>query len=581
MSEENFNNQNSDALSSESNNTSTAPQTEYRFWAEQASNTSKEYSANQSSEPNNYSWKHTSNLSQEVHISSPNFNYEEPSFTASTNNVPIKKRNHVLRKVFAYTVKAAVFGVIAASSFVGFNSVYYHYNPDAKPISAKPSPGRKDNSSKKSLNNSDSNYSLSTTTVTEGVNITSADVSGLVEDTMPATVSISSKFNSSYYVWGQEYSDEQEGGGSGIIIGKEEGELLIATNNHVVEDSTSITITFIDGTTATGIIKGRDANADLALLSIDTSTLKQETLDAIKVAKLGDSESIKVGQMVVAIGNALGYGQSVTVGYISATEREISLENNINMTVLQTDAAINPGNSGGALINMNGEVIGINSAKLADTSVEGIGYAIPISNALPIVNDLMTRETLADADKGYLGVYPTDVNQEVATAYNWPIGVYVYDIVKDGAADQAGILKGDIITSVNDETITTSEQLREYINSYRYGTKVTVTLQRMQDGSYKEMKIDVVLQKGDTSTQENNTDSNSSNSSNSQEDGNSENGTTEDGTTDDDTTNGNNNQAPGTEQAPNINGETPGDVTPNEETDPFGDLEEWFNNFSQ
>lgn len=470
-------------------NSGNSAQAEYSFWAEQAAT--------------NHSQASYENSGSQAQNTNRNFNYNYYSTNeqaASDIRTEHKEKKHPVRRVLGFIAKAAIFGIIASAAFVGYNKVYLHFFPEEYMGSAYHSSESSGNS-KLNLDSPGRGNELSTTTVSEGVKINSADVSDLVENTMTATVAISSYYNSSYYIWGQEFNQESEGGGSGIIIGQTDTELLIATNNHVVEDTTKLVITFIDETTAEGTIKGRDSGSDLAVVSVDISTLSDETLDKITVAKLGDSDSVKVGQMVVAIGNALGYGQSVTVGYISAKNREITLSRDLTMTVLQTDAAINPGNSGGALVNMNGEVIGINSAKIGDTDVEGIGYAIPISNALPIVNNLMTREILSDEEKGYLGVYFQNITQETAATYNWPVGVYVYDIVEGGAAGKAGILKGDIITAINGITMTSGEEMKEYVNSYRYGTTVTVTLQRIQNGSYEEMTIDVVLQpSADTSS---------------------------------------------------------------------------------
>lgn len=221
----------------------------------------------------------------------------------------------------------------------------------------------------------------------------------------------------------------------------------------LLEGADPIKVKFIDGTEATAIIKGTDAVADTAVISIDLSTIKDATLSTIKVAKLGDSKSVKVGEMAIAIGNALGYGQSTTVGYISAKDRKVKLEDK-TMVLLQTDAAINPGNSGGALLNLNGEVIGINTVKYASSEVEGMGFAIPISRALPIINELKNREILKDTEKGYLGVYIEDVTEDIASTYNWPVGVYVKSTVEGGSAEKAGIIAGDIITKVNDTEIT-------------------------------------------------------------------------------------------------------------------------------
>ena len=235
-----------------------------------------------------------------------------------------------------------------------------------------------------------------------------------------------------------------------------------------------------------------DSVADLAILSVSLDGLTQDTIDSITIASLGDSDSVKVGEMVIAIGNALGYGQSTTVGYVSAKDREVTVDGN-TMVLLQTDAAINPGNSGGALINIKGEVIGINSVKYASSEVEGIGFAIPISNAYPILNEFMNRESLSEDEQGYLGVTIQDVTETMAELYQWPIGARVFDVVEGGPADEAGILPQDIITAVNGTEVTNASQLKERVNSLRIGTEVTVTLQRYVNGSFEEMEFTVVL----------------------------------------------------------------------------------------
>lgn len=327
------------------------------------------------------------------------------------------------------------------------------------------------------------------------------DVSGIAQHTMPSIVAITStQEGEKYYdLFGQQYQGKDiPSSGSGFIVGKNDTELLIATNNHVIQDAKTISVQFIDEEVYEAKTKGSDASADLAVIAVKLTDIKSSTLDAIKIASLGDSSEAKVGEMVVAIGNALGYGQSVTVGYISAKNREItessedgSSSNKIN--VIQTDAAINPGNSGGALLNMRGEVIGINSAKIADSSVEGVGYAIPISEATPIIDELMNKEVLTDAQKGYLGISGRTVTEEAAS-FNMPNGVYVSEVAKDGAAEKAGIKQGDIITAINDIQVTTIESLKEKANSYKKGTKVTITLQRNSDGTYEEKKVELTLQ---------------------------------------------------------------------------------------
>ncbi len=326
------------------------------------------------------------------------------------------------------------------------------------------------------------------------------DVSGIVDRAMPSIVAITETSTVSSY-FGQSYSTE--GAGSGFIVKEDNDELLIVTNNHVVEGADSITVTFIDDSTANGIIKGLDSAADLAVLSVKISDLKEETKQKIKVASLGHSDDVKVGQMAIAIGNALGYGQSVTVGYISAKDRQVQVgdENTYStntMTLLQTDAAINPGNSGGALLDANGNVIGINSVKYADTKVEGIGYAIPMTDAVPIINELMNRKVLKDEEKGYLGISGRTVGESLSQAYGLPVGVFVSAVSDNGAAKQAGIKQGDIITKINDSKITTIEQVQEKVNNLEAGTEITVTISRSQDGEYKEQDVKVTLGSSET-----------------------------------------------------------------------------------
>lgn len=326
------------------------------------------------------------------------------------------------------------------------------------------------------------------------------DVSSIVEAVMPSIVSITETSTATSY-FGQSYPTE--GAGSGFIVKEDNNELLIVTNNHVVAKADSITVTFIDNTTAKATVKGTDPTADLAVISVKVSDLKKETKGHIKVASLGHSEDVKVGQMAIAIGNALGYGQSVTVGYISAKDRQVEVgdgnsSGSNTMVLLQTDAAINPGNSGGALLDVNGNVIGINSVKYADTKVEGIGYAIPMSDAIPIINELMNREVLKDEEKGYLGITGRTISEEVNEAYGFPTGVYIAEVSESGAAKEAGIKQGDIITKINGSKITSIEQVQNKVNNIKAGTEITVTIARSQEGEYKEQDVKVVLKSSET-----------------------------------------------------------------------------------
>jgi serine protease Do len=332
-----------------------------------------------------------------------------------------------------------------------------------------------------------------------------SDVSGIVEEVMPCVVQITSTQSvKGYSIFGQEYEQEVSGGGTGFIVGKNENELLIATNNHVVAKSSAIQITFIDESTAEAVVKGSDANADLAVVSVKLDDIKSDTMDKIKVSVLGDSDKVKVGQMAIVIGNARGMGQSVTVGYISAKDREIEIQDEntgkkMKMHYLQTDAAINGGNSGGPLLDVNGNVVGISSAKIVDTQVEAMCYAIPISNAIPIINELMNRETLADDEKGYIGVSLADIDSSIVEKYGVPAGAYVGKVTKDSPAEKAGIEEGDIITKINDTETTTSEAATSKITSLRAGTEVTVTVCRQSASGHgyeeKEFKVTLVTAK--------------------------------------------------------------------------------------
>lgn len=493
----------------------------YTFWEEQASNQQNQPQASDSqsftqaqqtqeqevtapsSRNTNETYLHETNSYQQNRSEDPFSNpakdaWDNPAgyqriYTGYTNGAipadPPKKKKKASKKILGFIAKAAVFGFVAGGVFLGFNKVYYHFNPDALP-SLQQNAG---NSGNGSLQIPNQHNTLSTTKIMQDVDTTYTDVSAVVEKTLPATVAITSKFVTNNYFYGQ-YT--QEGGGSGIIIGENDTEYLIATNDHVVDGASSISVSFIDAASAEAYIKGTDPSADLAVIAVKKDSLSKETKDSIIIATLGNSDDVKVGNMVIAIGNALGNGQSTTVGWISAKDREVTnSDTGTTLTVLQTDAAINPGNSGGALLNIKGEVIGINSAKISGTKVEGIGYAIPISKALPIVSDLMTREVLTDDEKGYLGITLTDmdITADIASAYNWPMGVYVKEVLKDSAAQKGGLIAGDIITAVNGSSITTRAQLQKTINSYRYGTTVTITYSRFENGSYEEHTTDVVL----------------------------------------------------------------------------------------
>ncbi|MCI8409934.1 MAG: PDZ domain-containing protein [Lachnospiraceae bacterium] len=322
---------------------------------------------------------------------------------------------------------------------------------------------------------------------------TEGDVSTLVENVMPAIVSIETTVQQTVNnFWGGTYSGESSGSGSGIIIGENDTELLVVTNNHVITGENAIVkVIFHDESTVDATVKGADASSDLAVLAIDKDSLTNETKNNIKIATLGDSTKTKVGEVAVAIGNALGSGQSVTVGYISAKDRKVALED-YSMALLQTDAAINPGNSGGALLNAAGEVIGINSVKYSSEEVEGMGYAIPISDAIPIINELMNREQLDISEQGYLGIRGQDVTESTG-GFNMPEGIYVGEVTEGSPAEKGGIVAGNIICKINDKKVTTMESLQDTLTYTKAGTTVNITVKELENGEYVEKTLEVTL----------------------------------------------------------------------------------------
>lgn len=323
------------------------------------------------------------------------------------------------------------------------------------------------------------------------------DVSSIVEKAMPSVVAIHNTMVMQHQTWfGPSQTVEVPSSGSGIIVGQNEEELLIVTNNHVVEDSKELMVSFIDEQQVAAAIKGTDSESDLAVIAVALKDIPAETMAQIKVAALGDSDTLKVGQGVIAIGNALGYGQSVTVGYVSALNRKVKAEDSTTRTLLQTDAAINPGNSGGALLNMRGEVIGINAAKYSSTEVEGMGYAIPISQAQDIINELMSKKTRVTVDEkkqGYLGIQGQNIDETAAAMYGMPRGVYVYKIVEDTAASRSDLREKDIITKFDGQTVRSMSDLQKMLTYYEGGSTVTLTVQSLENGQYVERSVEITL----------------------------------------------------------------------------------------
>lgn len=333
---------------------------------------------------------------------------------------------------------------------------------------------------------------LKSTTVLTNVSLDNS-VTSVIEENMPSIVSITCQVESNvtnYY--GQTYKQVQQGAGSGILMGEDDDYYYITTNNHVTEGAKTITVTFCDDKDVRGVVKGADTTGDLAVVAVKKKSIEDSTKKAVKIAKLGDSSSVKVGDTVVAIGNALGLGQSSTVGVISALNRDVTVSN-VKRTLIQTDAAINAGNSGGALLNLNGEVIGINSVKLIDDSVEGVCFAIPISNAQTIIKELMNGEEVPEGKEGYLGLSGISVSEEESETYHIPLGVYVKEVPVGGAAAKAGVQVGDVVTKLNNVGVSTIQALQARANSYKAGTEIVLTLERYHDGNYKTMEIKVTL----------------------------------------------------------------------------------------
>ena len=406
-------------------------------------------------------------------------------------------KNGMGKKAAKLVASAAVFGLVAGACFVGVSVAKDKLYP----------------STADRIETTSGTTSAKSETSSSGSSSSSSNVASVVNEVMPSVVSITSTIQSSnYYGFGTQ---ESEGAGSGFIVAKTKDNLMIATNNHVVSDATSLTVGFADDTTAKATVVGTDSSADLAVISVNIKDIKDSTASKIKVATLGSSDDLKVGEEVVAIGNALGYGQSVTTGVVSAKNREVSLTDG-TMNLLQTDAAINPGNSGGVLINMDGQVVGINNAKLEDTSVEGMGYAIPITTAKTILTDLMNANSVSTKDAAFLGVVGRDINESYSSALGIPSGIYVSQVVSGSPAEKAGISAGDVITKFEGNNVSTMSGLKEKLALKKANTKVKITFKRAnQSGTYEEKTVTVTLgKKSDFSDVTTDNSSDSSNDSN-------------------------------------------------------------------
>ena len=429
-------------------------------------------------------------------------------------------RNDKIRKIakkgLTFSLCAVLAGGLAAGSFEGVNklagwsgatTVEAASNKDETTLTyAK--------SEKKDADASDSKSDTGKDTGSTAKG--SLDVSEIVSEALPSIVSITTKsvqevqnYFGMYGMYGyapQQQEQEVEGSGSGIIVGKNDDELLIATNYHVVEGADTLSVAFTDGNAVEASVKGFDEERDLAVVSVSLDDVEDDTMDAISIANIGSSDDLKVGEQVVAIGNALGYGQSVTTGIVSAKNRRMDSDNNTvtdgsddssdGVNLIQTDAAINPGNSGGALLNMEGEVVGINSAKLASTEVEGMGYAIAISDVTDILQNLMnetSRDKLDDSEHGVLGIEGSSVSSEAVQMYGIPAGVFVKKVTEGGAADKAGLKANSVITEFNGKTVSSIDQLMEYLSYYEPDEEVELTVQVPHGTSYKEETVKVTL----------------------------------------------------------------------------------------
>ena len=442
------------------------------------------------------------NYNNENHDGFNHYEFDENNNTPN-HKKPNAKMVKFAKKVGAIALSAVLFGGVAAGSYQGVNALFG---------TSTQTEAQATTSTKGSL------LKTTSSTTSKGT----MDVTDIVKSAMPSIVSITSKsvqeVENYFGMFGGRNSIQQqevESAGSGIIIGKNDSELLIATNNHVIDGAETVSVSFVDNETYEATIKGTDSDKDLAVVAVPLSSISSDTMSKISVATIGDSSKLEVGEQVVAIGNALGYGQSVTTGVVSAKNREVSLTDG-TMNLLQTDAAINPGNSGGVLINMDGQVVGINNAKLEDTSVEGMGYAIPITTAKTILTDLMNANSVSTKDAAFLGVVGRDINESYSSALGIPSGIYVSQVVSGSPAEKAGISAGDVITKFEGNNVSTMSGLKEKLALKKANTKVKITFKRAnQSGTYEEKTVTVTLgKKSDFSDVTTDNSSDSSNDSN-------------------------------------------------------------------
>lgn len=449
----------------------------------------------------------------------------EPLGTQTEPIQPAKKpkKSFSFKKVLLGAAVGLAFGICAALGFFAVNSAtgfVKNLLPSGKnssqitstqDIAASQAPAAatvREEQTDSTMNSSEAGTEIAKTelTQTETIYGTVTDVTEVVKNVMPSVVAVNGKYVQTMNYFGQTYSSESSGEGSGIIVGENDNELLLVTNYHVVENASELEVAFIDDAKAPAVVKGTNENMDLAVITVSLNDISSDTLKEIKVAQLGDSDALLVGEPVVAIGNALGYGQSVTTGvvsalnsagiYSSANGYDANLNGEVFHSFIQTDAAINPGNSGGALVNLKGQVIGINSSKIAGAAVEGLGYAIPISDAKPSIEELMntrTRIKYAEGKQGYIGITGVNIEEQYAKGYGVPQGVYVSEVAPDGGAAKAGLVRGDIIVDIDGKSVKTVSDLLDIIQYYAPGETISMTVMQSSPVGYQSVKVEVTL----------------------------------------------------------------------------------------
>ena len=429
----------------------------------------------------------------------------EPTQEPKKKKKAKSSNNGIAKKLLLAACIGLIFGVCFAGSFYGINKLINKgglgFNqsakieiageeaevlPEAEAPKADVAPPLESSSIKEAIiNENPQTYTAVVTDVTE-----------VVAQAMPSIVSIYNTSTTTMTYFGQNFSSDSVSTGSGIIVGENDEELLIATNYHVIENANSLEVKFMDEQTAQAQVKGSNSNMDLAVIAVPMKDISRDTMDSIRIAVMGESDKLTVGEPAIAIGNALGYGQSVTTGVISALNRSVEVTKGNAGTFIQTDAAINPGNSGGALLNIKGEVVGINSNKIGGSAVEGMGYAIPISEAKPIIEELMTktiRDKVDANERGYLGISGVSVTDEVAATYGLPKGVYIAQVYENTGAAECGLVKGDIITALNGESINSMEELQKELEYYKRGDTITITVQREDVSGYIQSDLQLTL----------------------------------------------------------------------------------------